>query len=297
MPDTQNYSQKFPEIFEKQTKWIAERSNEITFVLHLGDITNNNNKEQWENASKAMNILEGKLPYAVVTGNHDIGKNGRTDVRDTDLFNQYFSYGKHSKMNGFKGAYEEGKMDNTWHEFKAGGHKWLILSLEFGPRNKVLAWASEIVKAHPKHKIIIQTHAYMYSDETRMSSERGHRWLAQSTGLAADTRSEAPNDGEQIWEKLVSLYPNVMMVVSGHVLNDGVGTLISQGKHGNTVYQMLSNYQTGVHGSENGGNGFLRILNFDIPKRTIIVKTYSPVTDTFKQETDQDFIFENVDFN
>ena len=125
LPDTQNYSQKFPEIFEKQTKWIAERSNEITFVLHLGDITNNNNKEQWENASKAMNILEGKVPYAVVTGNHDIGKNGRTDVRDTDLFNQYFSYGKHSKMNGFKGAYEEGKMDNTWHEFKAGGHKWL----------------------------------------------------------------------------------------------------------------------------------------------------------------------------
>ncbi len=297
LPDTQNYTQKFPEIFEKQTTWITQHADEVAFVLHLGDITNNNIEKQWEVATRAMHILDGKVPYAIVTGNHDIGTNGKTDVRNTDLFNQYFNYTKYSQTKNFRGAYEKGKMDNTWHEFKAGGKKWLVLSLEFGPRNKVLDWAAEIIKAHPKHNVIIQTHAYMYSDQTRMSSERKHRWLPQSTGLAKDIGADAPNNGEQMWEKLASLYPNIIMVVSGHVLNDGVGTLVSHGKHGNPVYQMLSNYQSGVQGSQNGGNGFLRILSIDTKKKTISVKTYSPVTDTYKREADQEFIFENVDFN
>lgn len=295
LPDTQNYSQQYPEIFEAQTNWIAQHADEFEFVLHLGDITNND--KQWQVAARAMGFLDSKVPYALVTGNHDMGTNGKADVRNTDLFNRYFSYAEYSRRKGFGGAYEDGEMDNAWHTFKAGGNKWLVLSLEFGPRNKVLDWAMEVIEVHPKHKIIIQTHAYMYSDDTRMSSERGRRWVPQATGLATDTGAEAPNDGEQIWEKLVSRYPNVIIVVSGHVLNDGVGTLVSQGKHGNPVYQMLSNYQNGVQGSQNGGNGFLRILNIDIEKKTISVKTYSPITDTYKRESDQEFVFENVNFN
>src|SRR5690606_26150324 len=152
------------------------KSDSIQFVLHQGDITNNNIAQQWEVAVQAMNIMDGKVPYTFVTGNHDIGTNGKTDVRNTELFNTYFKYEKYSKIKEFGGAFEKGLMDNTWYKFKAGGFNWLILSLEFGPRNKVLEWASEIIKTHPKYKVIINTHAYMYSDETRMSSDRGHKW-------------------------------------------------------------------------------------------------------------------------
>src|SRR5690606_35103409 len=127
---------------------------------------------------------------------------------------------------------------------------------------------------------IINTHAYMYSDETRMSPDRNHHWLPQSYGLGKDS-ADLVNNGEEMWEKLVKKHPNILMVVSGHVLNDGVGTLVSEGEHGNNVYQMLANFQGGVEGSVNGGNGFLRILTIDPKMNTIDVKTYSPYVDEY----------------
>jgi len=296
LPDTQMYSEQYPEIFRAQTQWIARHADSITFVLHQGDITNRNTEEQWEVAAGAMRLLDGKVPYTVCMGNHDIGTNGSTDTRNTDNFNAWFPYERYRKLPAFGGAFEEGKMDNTWYTFTGGGLKWLVLSLEFGPRNKVLDWAAGIIAAHPKHKVIINTHAYMYSDETRMSPDRGHHWLPQSYGVGKDTGGDAVNNGEEMWDKLVSRYPNILFVFSGHVLNDGVGTLVSKGVHGNSVYQMLANYQSGVEGSENGGNGFLRIIEIHPKKHTISVKTYSPYLDSYNRDTHQEFTFEHVEF-
>jgi len=299
LPDTQHYSESYPEIFYSQTRWIADNSDSIAFVLHLGDITNHNTPGEWEVASGAMTLLDGKVPYVLCHGNHDIGTNGTADVRNTDLFNTWFPYEKYSKTDGFGGAFEEGKMDNVWYTFKSGGIKWLVISLEFGPRNIVLDWASEVIKAHPSHQVIVNTHAYMYSDDTRMSHTRSHRWLPRFSemNMHIDTIGpEAINNGEQMWEKMISHHSNIMMVVSGHVLNDGVGTLVSEGIHGNKVYQMLANYQGYVQGSVNGGNGFLRILTIDPDAGLISVQTYSPYTNEFKTEPSQQFCFDGVSF-
>ncbi len=294
LPDTQMYSESYPEIFRSQTEWIVQNADSITFVLHQGDITNRNTDEQWEVAADAMQVLDGKVPYAVCIGNHDIGTDGSADVRNTARFNNWFPLEKYSTSPNFGGAFEPGKMDNTWHTFGAGGLDWLVLSLEFGPRNKVLDWAAEVIQEHPNHKVIINTHAYMYSDETRMSAERGHYWLPQSYGVGKDTLADAVNNGEEMWDKLVSRHANIVFVFSGHVLNDGVGTLVSEGVHGNQVYQLLANYQSGVEGSENGGNGFLRIVKIHPRKKTVSVKTYSPYLDVYKIEAHQQFSFENV---
>src|SRR5690606_29517904 len=105
------------------------------------------------------------------------------------------------------------------------------------------------------------------------------------------------NNGEEIWEKLVRKHPNILLVVSGHVLNDGVGTLVSEGDYGNNVYQMLANFQGGVDGSVNGGNGFLRILTIDPANHTIDVKTYSPHIDEYKTSAEHMFMFTDVKFN
>ncbi|MDR1558020.1 MAG: metallophosphoesterase [Tannerellaceae bacterium] len=297
LPDTQNYSAAYPEIFKAQTEWIADNAREIAFVLHQGDITDNNIDEQWQNARAALTVLDGKVPYTVVTGNHDIGDpNKNSNIRKSELFNNYFPYEKYSQMKHFQGAFETGYMDNVYHTFRAGGTDWLILSLEFGPRNKVLDWAKEVIEKHPRHKIIINTHAYMYSDNTRMSIHKNHFWVPQSYGLGSDTGEDAVNDAEMMWEKLVSKYPNILLVFSGHVLHSGTGKLISQGVHGNKVYQMLANYQTGVEGSEKGGNGFLRMLTIDTKKKEIRVQSYSPYIDSYKTEDSQEFVFKDVEF-
>jgi len=84
------------------------------------------------------------------------------------------------------------------------------------------------------------------------------------------------------------------MVVCGHVLNEGTGLLISEGDNGNQVYQMLANYQTGVIGSENGGNGYLRIIDIDPVREMMSIRTYSPFLNEFKTEKDQQFSFEGI---
>lgn len=296
LPDTQTYTRSYPEIFEAQTNWLSKNAKDFTFVLHQGDITDNNIDEQWTVAQNAMQMLDGKIPYCFVYGNHDAGSGPKknSDVRNTTLFNRYFPYSKFSKSSHFGGAFETGKMDNAWFEFKAAGKKWMILNLEFGPRNKVLDWATSVVSAHPQHKVIINTHAYMYSDDTRMSEAREHKWRPQSYGLGKDaTGEEAVNDGEQMWEKLVSRHKNIVFVFSGHVLNDGTGRLVSTGVHGNKVYQVLANYQAGVQGTVKGGNGFLRLVTI-IPKaKKVLVKTYSPYTNEYKTDNAQQFTFDD----
>jgi hypothetical protein len=296
LPDTQKYSMRHPEIFSAQTKWIAENADNITFVLHQGDITDNNNDEEWRNAVNALFLMDNKVPYTFVSGNHDLGSGGSANTRDSRMLNQYLPYEKYSRMKGFGGAFETGSMDNTWHTFKAGGLDWLILSLEFGPRDKVLNWANDVVKAHARHKVIVNTHAYMYSDNTRINAKKDHQWVPQRYGIGKATGDEATNDGEMIWEKLISQHSNILLVFSGHVLNSGVGKLVSEGIHGNKVYQMLANYQDRVTGSVNGGNGFLRIITIDTKKNMISVKTYSPHINEYKTDPDQQFIFEDVRF-
>lgn len=298
LPDTQTYCRSYPEIFKAQTQWIADNADQFAFVLHQGDITDNNSEEQWKIAEASMSLLDGKLPVTVVPGNHDTGEKpgGRSDVRNNDLFNKHFPYEKYSRMKTFGGAFETGKMENTWHTFKAGGYKWLILSLEFGPRNRVLDWAAGVIEAHPRHKVILNTHAYMYSDNTRMGSGNPQKWLPQGYGLGKATGADAVNNGEQIWEKLLSKYPNVIFAFSGHVLNEGTGRLVSTGVHGNSVYQMLANFQGGVINTVKGGNGFLRLVTVDPKKKKISVQTYSPYVDEYKTEDTQQFEYSNVKF-
>lgn len=293
LPDTQHYVRDNPHIFQSQTAWITNNADSISFVIHVGDLTNANNATQWPIAASAMSLMDGNVPYTFTPGNHDMGGNN-AQTRNTTMMNQYLPYSKYSVLPHFGGAYQVGQMDNTWHKFSTqDGYHFIILSLEFAPRNAVLEWAGEVIKAFPSHNIIINTHAYMYSDEKRHSDLYGHKWTPSTYGLYAESDGDA-NDGEEMWTKLVKLYPNIFMVVSGHVLNDGTGTLVSDGDHGNKVYQMLANYQGGVIGSENGGNGFLRIIDIDTENARMYVRTYSPHLNEFKTEDDQEFSFENL---
>jgi len=296
LPDTQTYCSNYPDIFYSQTNWVAQNSGNIAFVLHQGDITDNNSAPQWEIASKAFCLMDGKVPYTFAPGNHDTGEGGRTEDRNTDMLNHYMPYDKYSKTPNFGGAFIPGQMENSWHTFKAGGYNWLILSLEFGPRDKVLAWAAGVIEKHPKHKVIINTHAYLYSDDTRMSKDHNHNWVPQDYPIGKDTAKGAVNNGEQIWDKLVKNYANILFVFSGHVLNDGTGALVSEGIHGNKVYQMLANYQGGVEGTEKGGNGYLRIITINPQNAEIVVKTYSPYVDKYKTDSGQQFTYKNVKF-
>ncbi len=279
IPDTQLYThfEAFNRHFHNLVDWIVRERDRlnIQYALHLGDIVNRGGLQmaQWDVAAEAMHKMDGRVPYAIALGNHDYRDNsGRS--RDTPL-NEFFSPSHYEEWPTFGGVMESGHLENSWHTFRAHGIDFLILCLEFGPRDSVLEWANEIVSRHPNHRVILNTHAYTYSDNQRFDKERRGPW--QIWNPRDYNLEDGANDGQQMWDKLVDRHPNFFLVTSGHVINDGLGRKSSRTRHGNLVHQMLVNYQ----GYYRGGVGTVRLLRFLPDRETIQVLTYSTTEKRF----------------
>lgn len=92
---------KEPYHFESQTKWIVDnyQKENIVYVVHVGDIVNrgDDRPEQWENAFRALSILEqplpGKpdgIPYGLAVGNHEQTPSQWAVTGKTKWFNHYW---------------------------------------------------------------------------------------------------------------------------------------------------------------------------------------------------------------
>lgn len=280
LPDTQLYSLRHPRIFAEQTRWINEQKHalNIAFVIHEGDITHRNTEKEWEVADRAMSILDDTVPYCIALGNHDLGPGGRAKNRNADLFNKHFGPQRFKKKSWYGGHFGIGN-ENAFYLIDAAGMKFLILCLEFGPRNEVLQWADKIVAKHKNRRAIIVTHCYTNSDDTR---------VGEGDELNPHSFGSKGNDGDEIWENFVKKHKNIFLVLSGHILNDGLGRLTSIGDYGNNVHQILANYQM----KKNGGNGWLRIMKFVPAQDKIVVTTYSPVLKKYATDAQNQFELE-----
>ena len=94
LPDTQVYAQAYPKHFYTQTQWVADQAEvlNIKYVIHLGDITESNIPIEWDVSRRAMDTLNGTVPYALALGNHDYGDGGYSNNRNT-FFNDAAYYG------------------------------------------------------------------------------------------------------------------------------------------------------------------------------------------------------------
>jgi len=295
LPDTQYYALKYPEIFFAQTRFLAEQkaSLNLVFVLHEGDVTQNNQPGEWLVASRAFKLLEDAgVPYSLLPGNHDYAPDGSR--RSSCLMAEYFPVSRLSAQKTFGGVYsgEPESPHNSYSIFHAGGKDWLVLALEFGPRDAVLQWADGILKTYPKHQAIVVTHAYLYWDHTRLDwAAKGKSQKDNPHDYPFAKQPGGANDGQQIWEKLQE-NPNLQFIFSGHNYNreadDGFGYRADQAKHGNVVHQILANYQ--YFRGRNCGDGYLRLLEFQADGRTVHVRTYSPFLDKSLTDEENDFL-------
>jgi hypothetical protein len=286
LPDTQVYSLRFPGVFYAQTGWIARNTDRlnIKYVLHLGDVVNNNTHGEWRNARDAMAMLDGVVPYAIAPGNHDYGPSGDASTRDT-FMNEHFPYDLCAAWPTFGGAMVEGRLDNTYHRFEAGGTKWIVIALEWGPRDSTIAWANDVMAAHPDRVGILITHAYTNNNDRRYDhTDTDH---PQHYNPHHYRTPGGVNDGEELWQKLVRRH-NFLLVLNGHVLGDGTGYVASENDLGGICHQMLSNYQM----RDLGGEAYMRLLEFQPDGRSIQVKTYSPLYDSYLLDLDQQFLIE-----
>jgi len=275
LPDTQLYALNHPKIFFRQTEWIKQQKEALNIVgvIHEGDVTHNNTEEEWKIADQAMSTLDGVVPYCVVVGNHDGGTAPNRD--GTALFNRYFGPQRFLKKPWYGAHFGRGN-ENAYYYIHAAGMKLLIVCLEFGPRDEVLEWANEVVAKHKYHRTIVVTHVYTDWNDTRIGE--GNSEIPRYDGYNA-------NHADDMWDKFVKKHESIFVVLSGHILNDGLGRLTSVGDKGNKVHQILANYQM----KENGGNGWLRIMKFLPAKDKIIVTTYSPVLQRYANDAQNRF--------
>lgn len=287
IPDTQaetNNAANTP--FLNRVKWLADQktSLDLAYVLHTGDMTNWGwlDAGQLARARAAMDVLaDAGLPFSVAVGNHDtavVGWDGITGssgyggsaymynpecrvklgvdqckswllVRNTDAFNKTFPV---SEIKNLGGTFESDRIDNNWTTFSRNDTKWLVLTLELDPRDEVVDWAEQVVKAHPDHNVILQTHHYLSGSGAISSSNDGY----------------GANSGKYIYDRIVSKYSNVKLVFSGHT---GGFTKRTDTNDGNTVVAFL--------GNDLGGptNNPVRVLSVDTKTGRVVSTVYNPI--------------------
>lgn len=292
LPDPQSYV-KFDAnqpIFEFLTAWTINNKDSLNIkaVLCTGDLVEQNelpiadgengnqtSREQWESASRSFERLDDKIPYVICTGNHDYGYQ-KSENRMTN-FPKYFYPERNSCWKNSlvaMGNNENGipTLENAAYEFEheAWG-KLLIVSLEFAPRDEAINWVKQLIEKprYKQHKVILLTHSFL--------DYQGKRFTTEAYKVTPANYAEA------IWQKLVYPSHNICMVICGHecIISDykhQVSFRTDKNSQGKKIPQMMFNAQTADkewHG--NGGDGWIRIMEFKPDGKTISIRTFSPL--------------------
>ncbi len=275
LPDTQFlvYEQAgaHVEVFEAQTRWIVEQRDveDIAFATHLGDVVQTwDDTTQWVLAEGAMSTLDGELPYGIALGNHDCDfPRGEGGDDPACIFDEWFPLERYEAEPWWGGdqSWEGGY--SSYQLISASGLDLLMLHLAFEPREEELAWAAEVIDAHPDHIVILSTH-----------------WFLDPEGEWAGS---GPHSSDGIWEALVAPFDNVWLVLSAHVpgesrRSDEVG--------GHPVHQLLSCYQT--VDDRVSLDGWMRLMRFEPALGLLTVETYSPVLDSYETDEDSEFVLD-----
>ena len=280
LPDTQNYSSDYPDIYHSQTQYCVDSQAALNtlFVTHLGDVVNNaGNLWEWDNARPAMDRLDlGGMPYGVCVGNHDIHYPGDYYDPDGVNFRAYFGPAYHQGQPWFGGASPSEL--SSYQVVDVGGRELLILHLLVETPAAELAWAQGVLSANRDKPTLVSTHRYLFDWVVLQGRYGDEQYLFEGSyrhdGIKAD----------DFFHNFVAVNRQIFMVYCGHCAGEHRQT--SDNIFGYPVYEVLADYQDG-YGS--GGNGWLRQLRFDESAGEIHHQTYSPWLDDWRTGNESDF--------
>ena len=288
LPDTQNYSSSYPQIYTAQTNWVVDNRTplDIRYVSHYGDITNNADQvRQWQNADASMRVLDDAgVIYGVCPGNHDVTPSGGAgSAYIPENYRQYFGPQRFDGRPWYGGASPSGMSNCTY--FSAGGIDFLQIHLDVDTPIAELAWAQGVLDANKDRPAMITTHRYLQEAE------------AYTGGVPAVPNGRYPNiwyaaegfynpngiQSEDFYQWFLRKNTNIFMVTCGHF--HGEWRQQSPNVAGKPIQEVLADYQD----DPNGGNGWLRIMRFDAAANTIDVDTYSPTLQAVRTSPKSDF--------
>jgi hypothetical protein len=249
--DTQYYNAR-ANIYDRQTSihdYVLGARDDINlqYLIHTGDIVDWSGEEaQWERADAAYEDLDqAGLPYGVLAGNHDV--NQRTN--DYTDFSRLFGDERFAANPWFGESYE----DNRGHYdlITAGGIDFLFLYMGWGAGDAEIDWMNDVLAQYPERVAVVNVHEFM---------------------LTTGGLGPLP---QRIYDEVVATNANVRFVLCGHyhdafTRTDGFDD-DGDGTKERTVTSMLFDYQD----LANGGDGYLRLLQFDNQEQAMTVRTYS----------------------
>lgn len=258
--------------------WLANNASakKLQYVLGVGDITEYTENfdssfngawsyaDEWAHAKAAITLLDNKVPYSLCRGGgHDTASK----------FNEYFA--SHSYYTGnLSGSYSANDVTSTYSTFEVGEVKYLLFALDWNPSDAVLNWAGEIIKANPDRRVIITTHSYLNKDGTLHGSSSSH------------TAVPSTNNGVDIYEKLVSKYDNIQLVICGHDPSANLVYRQDARESGSVVTSLLVDPQT-FDSQNNAETGMVCMLYFSEDGNEVNVEWYSTVRDQYYKSSNQ----------
>ncbi|MFJ7043030.1 LamG-like jellyroll fold domain-containing protein [Streptomyces sp. NPDC101112] len=249
MPDTQ-YLFDGPSIdkapVEASLRYLLEHGREenIVFLSHLGDLTQNGAQQECAAIGEAFRLLDRKgVGYSVLAGNHDV-RSSTDDQRGPTPYLDVFGPDRFEGRRTFGGASPDGY--NSFHLFEAGGRQWMVLALDWRLSAKGYAWAEQVLAKHPRTPVVLTTHELVDGDD-----------------------SLSPY-GQQLWDRLVADHDQIFLTLNGHYWP--AARAVRKNAAGNDVHLHLTNYQNRYF----GGAAMIRLYRFDLDRNTIDVETVSP---------------------
>lgn len=270
MPDIQTIANYKESNLAGMMNWIVNnvQAQKIAYIMQVGDLSDFGDREYlYQRAANHLSVLDGKVPYTFIQGNHDYDDNSSLS-RSSDYYNKYFPYSKYSQREDFGGAYEEGSMSNWYTLFEVSGAKYLVLNLEFGPRKSVIRWAGRICEQYPDRRVIVNTHTYVTP-----SGSIGDEGL--SATAYPFSKYEDVTTGQQLYDGLIKRYPNIFLTINGHHCVDDIVMRTDTGIYGNKITSLLINAQAMEVDGGGIGEDPMFLMHFNESHKTIDCVYYS----------------------
>lgn len=259
LTDTQYLTEAYPEVYADIVGWVvgSAAQRKIAFATHTGDLVQNwvdpeqpeaRARHEFEIASRMQAVLgDAGVPNSVLPGNHD-SKRGVT----SDLFNEYFGPERYAGTDWYGGSIAPGDNTANFSTFTVEGARMLMLSLPYAYGEREIAWAADVVAAHPDANVIISTHEHVTPKTVELAAGRSNssRWVSHA---------------DRLWQRVVAPNRNVVVVLSGHF--HGLGKIVTEdagGIPGHTVLESLADYQEFRTHTGERATGFARLLQFDL---------------------------------
>lgn len=252
LPDTQylfDEDSSDPEPLKATFRYLnRERSGaNIAFMTHLGDVTEHGSEHEIALADQTFRTLDGKVPYSVLAGNHDI-RSSTDDQRGDSAYLRAFGPRRFAGMPTFGGASPDGY--NSCHVLRAGGRDWLVLALDWRISEKGVRWAQSVIDAHRTLPAILTTHDLAWADESG--------------------KAQLSPNGQRLWDRLIRNNDQIILALGGHYWPPGRVTL--KNAAGNDVHVHITNYQDRYY----GGAAMIRLYHVDLVRNVVDVETFSP---------------------